>query len=440
MPMIKALIENAEKYREVLRKRNASQEIFENFEKGIGLYKQQREFKQKIQALCTERNKLSKEYGKTKDGSLLKKAEEVKAQIEALERSASEIDAKLQQIELTLPNWLADDVPEGTEADARAIEYVGIPRVNEKFANEFEKKYPGAKYATSSENFLHHYDLVGKLIDQETAAKIAGSRFYCELDELVLLDFALTMYALEFFRKKGYAKKLMVTPYLMKKNIEEKITYFTSFADTIFELEKEGLILIPSSEHTIVAYYADTIFEEKELPLRIMAWSPCFRKEAGAHGKDTKGIFRTKQFHKLEIHTIAKKDEDFAEIERLRCDIQQFMFSLGLPNRSVVLASADTDMRALKQIDIETWMPAQNAYRETHSIATMGTWVSEKVKMRYTTRHHERFPTTNIYATAIATQRTICAIVENHYVAKENKILVPKVLQRYAFGLEEIKL
>ena len=439
MPRIKKLVDKREQYRAMLKKRHASEELIENFEKGLELYKQWRTVNIELQQLRARRNKLSKEYGRTRDQKFLKEAEHIKAQVEKHKLMLAELDEKIREIELMLPNWLASDVPEGFEEDAKPIEYVGVPKVWEKYKDAFEAQYPGIKYELSKHKPLHHYDLVGKLIDQERAAEFAGSRFYCELNEIVLLDFALSLYAIDFFRKKGYADKLMVTPYMMRKSVEEKIAYFTNFADTIFELEKEGLILIPSSEHTIVAYYADRIFERKELPLRIIAWSPCFRKEAGAHGKDTKGMFRAKQFHKVEIHCIVRKDEDFAEVEKLRKDVQEFMLSLGLPHRSVILASADTDMRALKHIDIETWMPAQARYRETHSIATIGTWVSEKVKMRYRTKEGKEL-TRNVYATGVAVQRTICAIAENHYNAEENKIEVPKVLRKYALDLDEIKL
>ncbi|MEM4598379.1 MAG: aminoacyl--tRNA ligase-related protein [Candidatus Diapherotrites archaeon] len=439
MPFIKNLIGNKEQYIQVLNIRKTPENIIESFKQGTRLYAEWNDNGKKIQDLRTERNKLSKEYGKKKEEAILRKAEKIKKEIENLEKRQKECEEKLRAIELMLPNWLAEDVPREENGSSKPIEYFGVPKVLNSNVSEFEKRYPDVQYIQTDE-VLHHYDLVGKLIEQDIAGEIAGSRFYCEFDELVILDFALTMYALEFFRKKGYANRLLITPYLMKKSVEEKITYFTSFADTIFELEKDGLVLIPSSEHTIVAFYSDKIFEEKELPLRVMAWSPCFRKEAGAHGKDTKGIFRAKQFHKLEIHSIMPQDDDLDEVERIRKDVQEFMFSLGLPNRSVIVHAADTDMRALKQVDVETWMPGQNQYRETHSIATMGTWVSEKVKMRYTTKSHERLPTNNVYATAVANQRTICAIVENHYSPKEKAIQIPKPLQKYTFGVDKIKL
>jgi len=247
------------------------------------------------------------------------------------------------------------------------------------------------------------------------------------------------MYALEFFRAKGYAGKMMITPYLMRRSVEEKITYFEAFVDTIFEIEKEGLILIPTSEHSIIAYFEDTIFDADELPLRITAWSPSFRKEAGTHGKDTLGIFRVRQFHKVEMQSIVKKDEDFKEMEKIAKDVQEFLNSLNLPNRAVIVPSGDMDKRALKQIDIETWFPGQNRYRETHSIATVGTWISEKLKLRYRTDEGKKELARNVYATGVVPQRIICAIAENLYDPDTKAIKIPVPLQKYTMGVKEIE-
>ncbi|MEM5828462.1 MAG: aminoacyl--tRNA ligase-related protein [Candidatus Aenigmatarchaeota archaeon] len=265
-----------------------------------------------------------------------------------------------------------ESVPIGTEGNEKPIKYVGKPRVLKDYINEFKKLHKDVNFEIVDKVF-HHYDLVGKYIDQERAGEIAGSRFYYLFDELVPLVFAISMYAIDFFRKKGYADKLMITPYLIRKDIEQKITYFEAFEETIFEIEKENLLLIPSSEHTILAYYKDTIFNQEDLPIRIIAWTPCFRKEAGVHGKDTKGIFRVKQFEKVEIHVITKKDEDIAEVYKLTDLVQEFLETLGLPNRSIIVPSEDMDKRALLQIDVKTWFPDQQKYRETHSIATLGT-------------------------------------------------------------------
>ncbi|MFH1398567.1 MAG: aminoacyl--tRNA ligase-related protein [Candidatus Woesearchaeota archaeon] len=438
MPKIRNLIEKQDEYKQMLEKRKLTQ-IGKSFDEGVKVYELHKKKSQELQLLRAKLNRLSAEFNKTRDKELLKETKQVKDEINAREGDVEALEQQLAKIELVLPNWIAEGVLVGEgEAYEKPIEYRGKPKVADTAG--FEKAFPGVEYEAITYKPLHHYDLVGKYIDQDKAAEIAQSRFYYEFDELVILDFALTMYALEFFRAKGYAAtKLMITPFMMKKAVEERITYFEAFQDTIFEIEKEGLLLIPSSEHSIVAYYENRIFEDGEFPLRVMAWSPCFRREAGSHGKDTKGIFRVKQFHKVEIHSIVKEGKDFEELEQLRKDIQEFMDSLGLANRSVVVPTVDMDKRALQQIDIQAWMPGQGKFVETHSVATMGTWLSEKLMMRYRVGN-EKEQVRNLYATAVAIQRMMCVIVENYYDAKNNYITIPDPLKKYMMGVERIDL
>ncbi len=440
MPRIKELIDNADEYKTCLAQKNA-ETIIPEFEKGIKIYNEWRKLNFQLQKLREKLNKLSREYSRTKNTALIEESKSVKSEIQRNSDKIKKLEADIKNIELFLPNWLSKEVPVGIgEKHEKALKYLGKPKVWKKLIGSFKKQYPNVDYQEISYEPYHHYNLVGKLIDQKKAGEIAISRFYYLFDELVLLNFAISMFAIEFFTKKGYADKLMITPYLMRKEVEEKITYFEAFEDTIFEIEKDKLLLIPSSEHSIIAYYEDTIFEPGDLPIRITAWSPCFRREAGAHSKDTRGIFRVRQFHKVELHSILKKDQDIKEVYRITDDVQEFLLSLGLPNRAVILPSYDMDKRALIQIDVETWFPAQGKYRETHSIATMGTWVSEKLKLRYRVPNGKKELIRNVYGTAVAVERLICAIAENYYDPKKNTIDIPKPLQKYTMGIKEIKL
>jgi seryl-tRNA synthetase len=440
MPKIKELIDREEEYKSVLMQKRA-ENIISYFEKGLEKYKEWKKSNFHLQKLREKLNKLSKEYNKTKNPKLIDESKKLKLEIQQNMEYTRKLEEELAKIELLLPNWLLKEVPIGYGDEyEKPIKYVGKPKVWEKVANEFEQMYLGVEYETISYEPYHHYNLVGKLIDQEKAGNISISRFYYLFDELVILDLAISMYAIEFFKDKGYADKLMITPYLMRGSVEEKITYFEAFKDTIFEIEKDNLVLIPSSEHSIIAYYEDTIFNPEELPIRITAWTPCFRREAGAHGKDTRGIFRVRQFHKVELHSILKKDEDIPEIYKITDDVQEFLLSLGLPNRAVIVPSGDMDKRALIQIDVETWFPAQGKYRETHSIATLGTWVSEKLKLRYRLPKGRKELTRNVYATGVAVERLICAIVENHYDPDSKTIKIPELLQKYTMGIKEIPI
>ena len=440
MPKLKELYNRAEDYKLCLKQRNM-EAIIPKFEEGLNKYKELKDLNIQLQGLRERKNKLSAEYHRTKKSELLEESKKVKSEIMLLEEKVKKIQEEIEKIELLLPNWILSDVPIGYGDELeKPIKYVGIPKVWEKYQTEFEKMHPQVKYEVITYEPFHHYNLVGKFISQEEAGKIAMARFYYLFDELVFLVFALTMYAIEFFKEKGYADKFMITPYLIKRNIEEKITYFEAFQDTIFEVEKDNLVLIPSSEHAILAYYMNTVFDPNELPYRIMAWSPCFRREAGAHGKDTKGIFRVRQFHKLELHSIVKKDEDVAETYKAVNDVQEFLSSLGLPNRAVIVPSGDMDRRALLQIDVETWFPAEGKYRETHSIATMGVWVSEKLNIKYRLPKGRKELVRNIYATGVAIERLICAIAENNYDPNTRTIKIPEPLQKYMMGIKETHL
>jgi seryl-tRNA synthetase len=439
MPRIKDLVKNVEEYKKCLQNRKL-ENLIPKFEEGLNKYKEWKRLNLQLQKLRERINKLSVEYQKTEKKELLEESKEIKNQTKILEEKVKILEEEIEKIELLLPNYMLDNVPVGVgEEHEKPIKYAGSPKVWKKYQKNFEQLYPGVEYQAIDYEPFHHYNLVGKLIDQEKAGKIATSRFYYLFDELVLLDLAIAMYAIDFFKNKGYADKLMITPYLMRKSVEEKITYFEVFEEAIFNMEKDDLLLIPSSEHTILAYYKDTIFNSEELPKRITAFSACFRREAGAHGKDTKGIFRVRQFHKVELHSIVKKDEDLPEMYKMVEDAQEFLLSLGLPNRAVIVPSGDMDKRALLQIDIETWFPAEGRYRETHTMATMGTWVSEKIKLRYRTKAEKELAR-NVYGTGAAAERLICAIAENHYDPNTKAIKIPEPLRKYIGEITEIKI
>lgn len=439
VPVIKDLINREDEYRRILKQRFLDSLIPE-FERGIGLFLEWKKQYKRLQELNREMNRLSREF-KFANTSLVERAKRIKQEAEIIEKRVKELEMEIEKIEIKLPNWLHPEVPIGVGDEyEKPINYVLKPKVSRNIVDSFKKLYPDAEFEIVDNEPLHHYNLVGTYIDQNIAGEVATSRFYYIFNELVILNLALSLYAIEFFLKKGYGNILMIPPYMMRRSIEERITYFEAFQDTIFKIEDDELILIPTSEHPIVAYFRNKTFNHTELPLRIIAWSACFRKEAGAHGKDTKGIFRVKQFHKVEIHSITRKDEDIEEVFRLTRDIQEFLKTLELPNRAVVVPSGDMDRRAMLQIDIQTWFPGQGRYRETHSIATVGTWISEKLKIKYRLQNNKKEYVRNVYATGVAVERQICAIVENHYDPIKNVVRVPTALQKYTLGIKEIPI
>ena len=460
MPTIRDLRKDADAYREVLRRKGAGR-MTEAFEEGLAAYETWSGLEQELGDLRAESKKTAKEFGRLKAAAakgedagsvdeLEARGKDLKTQIASKEEASREAAASLKDIEIRLPGWLAEGVPDGNdESAATPLEYRGALKVKADDAEAVRAAHPNAEVTALDHEPFAHYGLVGRYVDQEKAGEVAQSRFYYELDELVILDLALSMYAVEFFRGRGF-EKLMVTPYMLRKAVEAEICYIEAFEDTIFEVpdpDAEGtagnMVLLPSSEHSIVAYYLDTLFKEEELPKRVLAWSPCFRREAGSHGKQTLGIFRVKQFHKVEIHSIVTEENAEAELDKMRVDVQDFLDTLGLANRSVVVAAGDMDKRSTKQIDVETWMPAGGAFFETHSIATLGPWVSEKAKIRVKRSKEnggKNVPVHNLYATAVAVQRMICCLAEQHYDPAKKAIVLPECLHKYTMGVTEIEV
>ncbi len=438
MVKLKELIERREEYLEVLRKRNMYW-LMPKVEEGIALFKVWREYKKEIDELRRKRNELSETYGKTKDEKLIEEAEEIKEKIDQMEGSIKELEEKIRKIELLLPNWINEKVPIGKdERDNVAIKYVGKPKVMKKNVEEFKKNYPGVEFEEVNNNLLHHYDLTNYfgLVNMEDASKIAGARFYIEKEELATLDLSLSLYVFKEFVKRGFTP--LIPPFLMKKEVEEKITYFEAFQEAIYELKNDDLILITTSEHPLVGIFGNKTFTEKDLPLRIVAFSPAFRREAGSHGKDTKGIFRVHQFNKVELHSITTLENQYEELNFLMKQVEEVMQKLNFPYRIIANSSGDMDKRALIQYDLEAWFPGQNKYRELHSLATMGTWVSEKVNIKVERKGQKEF-VANLYATGAAIQRTLLAIFVNNFIPEENVIRIPKELAKIS-EIEEIRV
>jgi len=437
MPKIKEIRHRKEEYVEVLRRR-FMEDLIPKVEEGIKLYASFVEKKKELDRLRAERNRLSVEYARKRDERIRERVRKIKEKMEKMEREVKELEEEVRKIELLLPNWIDERVPIG-EDDTKnvTVKYWGSVKVLPENEGAFVKEFPGVKYRVVP-GLLHHADIVEKfnLVDMEAASRIAGARFYIEKGPLAVLDLAFTLWSFREFVKEGFYP--IIPPELMRRSVEEKITYYTSFQESIYELKEEGLLLIPTSEHPLVGVFANHTFKAEELPLRLVAFTHAFRREAGAHGKDTKGIFRVHQFGKVELHSITEPGEDRDELEFLLGVVEKLMQRLKIPYRVVINSSGDMDKRALLQMDVEAWFPAQNTFRELHSLATMGSWVSEKVNTKVL-RGNEKVYVANLYATGFAVQRTLLAIFVNNYDPEKGEIEIPKVLREYC-GFDRITL
>ena len=434
MPLIRDLRNDKDKYMAALKKRFASSK---NFVDGLKLYEEFRRLKKETDDIRSERNKKSKEFAKTKDKKIVDEVRSLKTDLAKKEKELRNVETELREIELTLPNWVDDDVPAGRgEDDNVAVRYVGEPGVIEGNEGEFKKRFPGVKFHTVGKK-PHHSDIVNllDLVDMEAGAKLAGARFYIEKGALATLDLAMSLFAMKEFSERGFYP--MIPPFMMKREVEEKITYFTSFEDSIYTLNEDDLILITTSEHPLAGIYEGRIFEQDELPVRLVAFSPAFRREAGSHGKDTKGIFRTHQFSKVELHSIVEAEKDREELDFLVKTVEDIMKKLDFPYRIVANSSGDMDNRGRVQYDLEAWFPAQNTYRELHSFATVGQWISEKIGTKVR-KGGEKEYVANLYATGVAVQRTILAILVNNYDPDTGIVKIPRALSEIS-GIRELK-
>jgi seryl-tRNA synthetase len=273
----------------------------------------------------------------------------------------------------------------------------------------------------------------------ERAGKVAGSRFFYLKRELVLLDMALMSFAMEELFKNGYTP--IEPPYLMRREAYEGVTALSDFEEVLYKIENEDLYLIATSEHPMAAMLQNEVLLEQNMPLKLAGISTCFRKEAGAHGKDTRGIFRTHQFNKIEQFIFCAPEQSWQLHEELVHNAEGLVQKLGLPYRVVNVCTGDIGTVAAKKYDIEAWMPAQEGYREIISCSNCTDYQARRLGVRY--REKEGAPVKGfvhtLNSTAIATGRTIVAILEN-FQQEDGSIVVPKVLRKYMGDIEKISL
>ena len=355
-------------------------------------------------------------------GAEMSKAKEVDNEITALEKKVNEWEENVHNYLMRLPNLLHESVPTGKDenGNVQVRTWGKIP----KFC--FPVK--------------GHMDLGLDLdlIDVERAGKIAGARFFYLKREAVLLDMALMSFALEEMRGKGYT--LIEPPYLMRRKPYEGVVSLSDFEDVLYKVENEDLYLIATSEHPMAAMFMDEVLKAEDLPLKLAGISTNFRKEAGAHGKDTRGIFRTHQFNKVEQFIFCKPEDSWRIHEELVQNAEEIAQKLGLPYRVVNSCTGDIGTVAAKKYDIEAWMPAQNAYREIVSCSNCTDYQARRLNIKYREKEGEApkgFVHT-LNSTAIATGRTIVAILEN-YQQEDGSVVVPKVLGKYVGGIEKIE-
>ena len=419
----KILKENAEVVREMLKKRNMPDFPLDELKM---IHKRRGDYITKTQQLRRKKNLLSETIASKKkskkDASFeLGEMKNVSAFLDEMESEAIEIERKFNELMMTLPNLLDETVPVGKDEQNNVIvsENGSILRPNFSPKDHIE-------LATGLD-----------LVDLNRAAKVSGARFYFLKNELVKLNQALINYALDFLSEHNYT--LIQPPYMIRKEPMVGSVILNDFEDVIYKIEDEDLYMIGTSEHAIASMHMNEILEGIKLPIRYAGFSSCFRKEAGAHGRDMKGIFRVHQFEKVEQFIYCRPDESWKEHERMLALSEEFFRHLGIPYRVVLLCSGDTGKISAKTYDIEGWMAGQNAYREIVSCSNCLDYQARRLGIRFRDKTNEetRFVHT-LNSTLVATERTMVAILEN-FQTSGGSVIIPKVLQKYMGGLEEIR-
>jgi seryl-tRNA synthetase len=424
---IKLIRENPELVKDNLSKRG-NPETIKMLDALVNVDREWRQNLTKLNELRHERKlvtteiALLKKTGKDASGKV-EKARLIDTEITTIAQEVAKAEANTHDYLMRLPNLLHETVPIGKdENDNTKVRTWGtLPKFD----------FPPKNHIDLSLNL--------DIIDIERAGKVSGSRFFYLKKEGALLDMALLNFALEEIVKKGYIP--VEPPYLMRRDAYEGVTALSDFEDVLYKIENEDLYLIATSEHPMAAMFKDEVLKEEELPLKLAGISACFRKEAGAHGKDTRGIFRTHQFNKIEQFVFCTPEESWKLHEELVHNAEELVQKLGLPYRVVNVCTGDIGTVAAKKYDIEAWMPAQNAYREVVSCSNCTDYQARRLNIRY--REKEGAPTKGfvhtLNSTAIATGRTLVAIIEN-YQQEDGSIAVPKVLRKYMGDIEKISL
>jgi len=422
---IKIIREDPQSVRDNLAKRNDARTL-EMFDELLKYDEEWRRRFTEAGRLRGNRNKVTQEIAKLKRQGMdasqkIREAEEIPAMIKAVEEEMVAYREKMDALLMRLPNIMDETVPFGKDdADNVVVRSWGG-------ATQFKFKPKD------------HIDLATglDLIDIERAARTSGARFYYLKGDLVRLNYALIRYGLDFMAKRGFVP--FQPPYMMKKEVISGAVALSDFEDTIYKIEGEDLFLLATAEHALLGLHAGEILDGKSLPLRYCGISPCFRKEAGAHGRDTKGIFRVHQFEKVEQFVFCRPEESPKEHELLIRNAEEFFQSIGIPYHIVNVCTGDLGTVAAKKYDLEAWLPGQEKYREEVSCSNCTAYQSVRSNVRFRDRPND--PTRHVHtlnSTLVATERTLVAIMEN-FQQEDGSVRIPDVLVPYMMGQTEIR-
>ena len=392
----------------------------------LELDKRNREIKQEVEALRAERNRLSKQIGGLMKQGKKEEAEEVKRQVAAsadrineLSAEETEVEEKLKKNMMTIPNIIDPSVPIGKD-DSENVE---IERFGEPVVPDFEIPY----HTEIMESFNG--------IDLDSARKVAGNGFYYLMGDIARLHSAVIAYDRDFMINRGFT--YCVPPFMIRSNVVTGVMSFAEMDSMMYKIEGEDLYLIGTSEHSMIGKFIDTIIPEEELPKTLTSYSPCFRKEKGAHGIEERGVYRIHQFEKQEMIVVCKPEESMMWYDKLWKNTVDLFRSMDIPVRTLECCSGDLADLKVKSVDVEAWSPRQKKYFEVGSCSNLGDAQARRLKIRVNGENGKYFAHT-LNNTVVAPPRMLIAFLENNLQA-DGSVKIPEVLQPYMGGMKVIE-
>jgi seryl-tRNA synthetase len=410
---------------QIIRDMLKARDVDFNLDTLIEFDQKRREFIIKTDELRKKKNQVALQISQKKKASedtssILDEMRNLSVELTKLESEQETIENTYSKLALTIPNLVHKSVPIGVDENTNKEirKWGNIPNFDFKISDHID----------ISENL--------DLVDLERAAKVAGSRFYFLKNDLVRLNQSLIHYALDYLTQKEYS--LVQPPYMINRESMEGAVIADDFEDVIYKVEDEDLYMIGTSEHAMAAMHSKEIIEGKDLPIRYAGISPCFRKEAGAHGRDQKGIFRVHQFDKIEQFVFSRPEDSWNEHEKMLTVAEEFYQKLEIPHKVMLLSSGDMGKVSAKTYDIEAWMAGQNAYREIVSCSNCLDYQARRLKIRFRDKTNEDTQYVHtLNSTLVATTRVLVSIMEN-FQTKDGHFRIPQVLQSYMGNQKEI--
>ena len=392
----------------------------------IELDKRNREIKGEVEALRAEKNKISKMIGTLMKEGKREEAEEVKKQVTAnaetvdrLSAEEKEVEEKIKKIMMTIPNIIDPSVPIGKD-DSENVE---VQRYGEPVVPDFEIPY--------------HAEIMEKFngLDLDSARKVAGNGFYYLMGDIARLHSAVISYARDFMINRGFT--YCVPPFMIRSDVVTGVMSFAEMDAMMYKIEGEDLYLIGTSEHSMIGKFIDTLIPEEELPKTLTSYSPCFRKEKGAHGLEERGVYRIHQFEKQEMIVVCKPEDSKMWFDKLWQNTVDLFRSMDIPVRTLECCSGDLADLKVKSVDVEAWSPRQKKYFEVGSCSNLGDAQARRLKIRVN-GNDGKYLAHTLNNTVVAPPRMLIAFLENNLQA-DGSVRIPEALQPYMGGMTEIR-